>query len=152
MKHLLAILLVTGVLGSGAVAHANQSPGICTMEYAPVCAAKQVYCIRAPCYPVYQTYGNLCQMSGDNAVLIHQGECTSSETGPVKPVPTNTPPSAPPGSVGQPGKPIPPVSHIATSTGSTTMTATTSATTTTIQKLGFLHSLWAHIIYWLTHI
>lgn len=58
---------------------------VCTMEYAPVCAAKQVQCIKAPCYPVYQTYSNSCMASADNARIIHQGECSANESGPVKP-------------------------------------------------------------------
>jgi hypothetical protein len=65
---------------------------VCTMEYAPVCAAKQVQCVRAPCYPVYQTYGNSCTAANDDAAVIHQGECTATETGPVKPAEPYVPP------------------------------------------------------------
>jgi len=41
---------------------------VCTMEYAPVCAEVQVQCIKAPCYPVQQTFSNSC-MAWDNPVL-----------------------------------------------------------------------------------
>lgn len=51
------------------------------MEYAPVCAKVQVQCIRAPCYPVYETFSNSCVMSQNSlAVFAHSGECTTSET------------------------------------------------------------------------
>jgi hypothetical protein len=66
-------------------AFAAETGTICTMQYAPVCAAKQVQCVRAPCYPVYQTYGNSCVANADGATIIHQGECTSTETGPIQP-------------------------------------------------------------------
>jgi peptidoglycan hydrolase-like protein with peptidoglycan-binding domain len=33
-------------------------PIACTKEYKPVCGAKQVVCIKAPCNPIQQTYGN----------------------------------------------------------------------------------------------
>lgn len=48
---------------------------ICTMEYAPVCGAKQVQCIKAPCFPVTQTYGNKCGAEADNAQVMYSGEC-----------------------------------------------------------------------------
>lgn len=54
------------------------------MQYEPVCGAKPVQCITAPCYPQYQTYGNACTMANDKATLIHKGECTTEESGPMK--------------------------------------------------------------------
>ncbi len=56
-----------------------RTPMACTMQYDPVCAAKQVQCVRAPCNPVYQTYGNACMASADEAVIVHTGECTGNE-------------------------------------------------------------------------
>ncbi|MDD3144509.1 MAG: hypothetical protein PHV23_00195 [Candidatus Gracilibacteria bacterium] len=50
---------------------------ICTMDYNPVCAEVQVQCIKAPCFPVNQTFGNACG-AGDNKV-IYQGECINSD-------------------------------------------------------------------------
>jgi len=67
-----------------------QGERACTMQYDPVCGAKQVQCITAPCYPQYQTYGNSCMMGNDDATLIHRGECLPSESGPVKTPPTTT--------------------------------------------------------------
>jgi hypothetical protein len=53
----------------------------CTMRYQPVCAARQAQCIKAPCYPVYQTYDNACSASAAGAKVIHDGACMSQETG-----------------------------------------------------------------------
>ena len=58
---------------------ALSAPTVCTMEYAPVCGTKEVQCIRAPCYPVHQTYSNNCMLAADNAVFRHAGECTEKE-------------------------------------------------------------------------
>lgn len=83
--------LVFGLLFAQSALAAEGS--VCTMEYAPVCAAKQVQCIRAPCYPVYQTYSNSCMAVSDHATLIHAGACTEGETGPVKPTEAYVPPA-----------------------------------------------------------
>lgn len=56
----------------------------CTMQYDPVCGARHVQCIQAPCYPQYETFGNACVMNGKGATFIHKGECTPEETGPYK--------------------------------------------------------------------
>lgn len=70
-----------------------ETPTMCTMQYDPVCGAKQVQCVTAPCYPIYETYGNSCMLGADkNATYIHKGECTESETGPIKPTEPYTPP------------------------------------------------------------
>lgn len=53
---------------------------VCTMDYNPVCGAKQVQCIKAPCDPVQQTYGNLCTLSADKATLLYTGECKDNLT------------------------------------------------------------------------
>jgi len=52
-----------------------EEPRICTMEYAPVCAEVQVQCVKAPCYPIKQTFSNTCS-AGDNSILF-QWECSS---------------------------------------------------------------------------
>ena len=52
-----------------------EEPMMCTMEYAPVCAEVQVQCVKAPCYPVKQTFGNTCS-AGKNPILF-QWECSS---------------------------------------------------------------------------
>jgi hypothetical protein len=47
------------------------------MEYAPVCASIQVECIKAPCPPIQQTFGNRCTMNANKqATFLHDGECT----------------------------------------------------------------------------
>ncbi len=49
---------------------------MCTMEYAPVCASVAVQCIKAPCDPVEQTFGNRCMMNANKlATYLHDGEC-----------------------------------------------------------------------------
>jgi hypothetical protein len=55
----------------------------CTMQYEPVCGAKEVQCIKAPCHPVYQTYGNSCVLGVEGATYVHAGECTAADTGPL---------------------------------------------------------------------
>ncbi|GEM_PF-1912705 len=42
------------------------NPIVCTLEYAPVCGRVG---------SVEKTYGNLCQLRGVNATLLHEGEC-----------------------------------------------------------------------------
>lgn len=76
MAILLSLLFVT-------VAHAAE-PMACPEIWQPVCGAEQVQCFAAPCYPIYKTYSNSCFLSADNAQLIHEGECTASESGPYK--------------------------------------------------------------------
>lgn len=49
----------------------NDEPVLCTMEYNPVCASKQVQCITTPCNPIQQTYSNTCMMNADQATLVH---------------------------------------------------------------------------------
>lgn len=68
-------------------------PTMCTMQYDPVCGAKQVQCIKAPCHPVYQTYGNQCMLGAEDATFLHKGECTEKETGPVLPAAPPSPPA-----------------------------------------------------------
>ena len=91
MRYLsIPLLAIVFALGFAYTALAAEENRVCTMEYAPVCAAHQVQCVRAPCYPVYETYSNAC-MAGDSPI-IHQGECTGKETGPIKPAEPYTPP------------------------------------------------------------
>lgn len=56
----------------------------CPEYYAPVCGAQPVQCVAAPCYPQYKTYSNTCFLNGEQAALIHEGQCTAGETGPYK--------------------------------------------------------------------
>jgi len=44
----------------------------------PVCGFKQVECIKAPCYPVPETYGNVCEACADKRTFYYiSGECTN---------------------------------------------------------------------------
>lgn len=48
----------------------------CTREYMPVCGEIQVQCIKAPCYPVKQTFSNKCEMENNSlATFLYTGEC-----------------------------------------------------------------------------
>jgi len=87
----LALALIPFLALAALPAHAAE-PTVCPMIYAPVCAAQQVECVKAPCYPVYHTYANDCLAGAEGAPVIHAGECTASESGPVKPQPPYTPP------------------------------------------------------------
>lgn len=53
-------------------------PAICTKEYMPVCGQVQVQCIKAPCHPVQETFGNACMAKAVWATDITQGECTTN--------------------------------------------------------------------------
>ncbi len=53
-----------------------QNPTMCTMQYDPVCAQIQVQCIKAPCPPIKQTYGNACMAGAAGAKIISKGECS----------------------------------------------------------------------------
>lgn len=53
----------------------STDPIMCTMEYAPVCGEVEVQCVKAPCLPVQQTFGNTCMASAAKAKNITQGEC-----------------------------------------------------------------------------
>jgi hypothetical protein len=75
----------TSMPGSAGSAGAGTSGSgyACTMQYDPVCGARQVQCIKAPCYSQYETFGNSCVMNAEGATFVHKGECTPEETGPV---------------------------------------------------------------------
>nr|MDD3720796.1 DUF333 domain-containing protein [Candidatus Gracilibacteria bacterium] len=48
----------------------------CTKEYKPVCGEVQIQCIRAPCYPIQQTFSNKCEMENNSlATFLHDGVC-----------------------------------------------------------------------------
>ncbi len=83
-RFLLIAAFVFGLLASPVSSLAAEGMA-CTMQYQPVCGAKQVQCVAAPCYPVYHTYGNSCTLAAEKGTFIHEGECTADETGPVKP-------------------------------------------------------------------
>lgn len=91
MKKLALAAIITAVLAPAA-AFAADGGTACYDLYQPVCAAQQVECFAAPCYPVYKTYSNSCFAGLENATILHEGECTAAETGPIKPAPTYTPP------------------------------------------------------------
>lgn len=48
---------------------------VCTMQYAPVCGEVQVQCIKAPCPPIKQTFGNSCMAWASNAQNIVEWTC-----------------------------------------------------------------------------
>jgi len=66
------------VLSQGACKTPNPI-NVCTEEYAPVCGEIQIQCIRAPCYPIKQTFSNACEMSKNSlAHRAYDGVCLSS--------------------------------------------------------------------------
>lgn len=64
----------------------TEQPTACTMQYDPVCAAVQVECIRAPCPPIPETFGNSCMMEANpRATFLYKGECKAVQpTEPTK--------------------------------------------------------------------
>lgn len=54
-----------------------EDPVMCTKEYMPVCGEVQVQCVRAPCYPVKETFGNRCEAMAAHATNIQNGTCES---------------------------------------------------------------------------
>ena len=78
MRYILYILsfIIASLLGS--MTYANEPISACTMQYSPVCWSVQVQCIRAPCYPIRQTFGNLCMANMAKATDITIGECWST--------------------------------------------------------------------------
>ncbi len=54
----------------------------CDDIYQPVCGQVQVECIKAPCYPVKETFGNPCQACLNPRVLSYtEGECPEDGEG-----------------------------------------------------------------------
>ena len=80
----LAVLAIFSLKASSPVA-ASDDPVMCTMQYAPVCAMVEVQCVRAPCNPVKQTFGNSCMAAAANATVVSQGECDTAPTGKKSP-------------------------------------------------------------------
>jgi len=55
----------------------------CTREYMPVCGSVQVQCIKAPCYPIFETFSNKCVLGNNkSAKFAYSGECKERITGP----------------------------------------------------------------------
>ncbi len=74
----MSLSVVIGATVIGIQTFAADEPTMCTMEYMPVCASVQVQCIKAPCNPIHQTFGNACSMrSNTSATFLYTGECKS---------------------------------------------------------------------------
>ncbi len=142
MKYLLAFFILFTSLILGTHAHAAEQT-MCYDLYKPVCAAQIVECFAAPCYPQYHTYSNECFAQSAHATILHEGECTATETGPVRPAAT-----------------APPVVHSTPWHSTTTTTTSTGATSSTFSAttssstpphptpLGLFHRLWNTILSW----
>lgn len=74
----------SGISSGHSSSHANPCPvpqpvpnpgRLCPQIYAPVCAQRQVQCVRAPCPPVTQTFGNSCEAANAGYQVIHNGPC-----------------------------------------------------------------------------
>lgn len=57
----------------------DEEPKVCTKEYKPVCGYVQVQCVKAPCYPVAQTFGNRCMAEAEDATNITEGACDTDD-------------------------------------------------------------------------
>jgi len=50
----------------------------CTTVYEPVCGFRQVECIKAPCYPIPETYKNSCEACANKRTIYYiDGECAN---------------------------------------------------------------------------
>lgn len=59
-----------------ACAQEQRNVDACAEIYAPVCATVQIQCIKAPCYPIKQTFGNSCEACRDQLTSWYvPGEC-----------------------------------------------------------------------------
>ena len=48
----------------------------CIALYAPVCATVEIQCVKAPCNPIPQTFGNSCEACANPLVRSYNnGEC-----------------------------------------------------------------------------
>lgn len=57
-------------------------PEACTKEYIPVCGQVQVQCIKAPCPPIMQTFGNKCEACANPLTISYtEGACASDAAG-----------------------------------------------------------------------
>lgn len=82
MKKILFIMVGFFVVASASVVFAQtmvtEEPTMCTLEYMPVCASVQVQCIKAPCPPINETFGNACSMRANkHTTFLYTGECKS---------------------------------------------------------------------------
>lgn len=73
MKHFFTLLTLCSAFFAAYTIAAE--PTVCTMDYTPVCGEVQVQCIKAPCDPVQQTFGNRCQLDAAKARFLYNGEC-----------------------------------------------------------------------------
>lgn len=54
----------------------TERPQACTKEYMPVCGQVQVQCIKAPCPPIMQTFGNKCEACANSLTISYtEGAC-----------------------------------------------------------------------------
>lgn len=54
----------------------NKDAQFCAQIYDPVCATVEIQCIKAPCYPIQQTFGNACEACLNSLVKKYiLGEC-----------------------------------------------------------------------------
>jgi len=53
----------------------------CTTEYAPVCATVNIQCVRAPCEPIQQTFGNQCEACRNSLVSSYVNGACKTDTG-----------------------------------------------------------------------
>ncbi len=74
-----SLMVANIIIGDAKPTMACGGGPVCTSEYDPVCGGLDVVCIRAPCDPVKQTYGNMCELENAGAEFLYRGKCIDDE-------------------------------------------------------------------------
>ena len=78
MRWSLMVMVALLMAGNAALAGklVNKGDGVCTQEYAPVCALVREDCVRAaPCPEVRRTFPNACMAQLAGARIVSKGPC-----------------------------------------------------------------------------
>ncbi len=81
-KIITSMFILPALLLTPHLLRAEETPTICTLEYAPVCGEVDngIRCVTTPCPSTdLKTFGNECQLNAEKATLLYEGECQEQE-------------------------------------------------------------------------